>query len=209
MTFNFFLSAKLKIPRWPATSNTLQMNSTLSNTLLLIGAAAATATMDDFNTRVRAEALRRLDVQRFEAAVETEMIRISHERELAKQPALYRELHQKRKMELATMYEKGDLPSSVFTIEAALSDLVIGNLDEEAFYIKVSTIQPTYIYAYEREVGRIPVPKSYTPPTPRPEIPREFQIYVDMACGKMFEGPLIAQRLFQQFNEISAVRIRM
>lgn len=183
------------------------MNSTISNTLLLIGAAAG-LTSDDFDARVRAEALRRLEVQRFEEAVTADMVRISHERMMAKQPALYRELHQQRKMDLASMYEKEEIPSSIFKIETALSDLVIGNLDEEAFYTKVSTIQPKYIYAYECEVGRIPVPKSYTPPTPRPGIPREFQIYVDLACGKLFGGPLIAQQLFQQFNQITIYKIR-
>ena len=103
---------------------------------------------DDYLSRVRAEALRRIEAERFEAAVIKEMSKIRHEEWKAEQIPLYHAFHEERKVKLREACEAGRIAPTVAEIETAVSEYALGALTIDDLYALIEAVDRNYPHTY-------------------------------------------------------------
>lgn len=164
----------------------------------------------DFLSRVRAEALRRIEEERFEEAVKAEMVAIRREEWKAKQIPLYHAFHEERKVKLREACEAGRIPPTMAEIETAVSEYAIGNITGDDVYAIIEAVDRNYphTYATSRPAMSVDRPADMSgrrlPVTPigplRPGTPIKFQLYLERARGIGAEG---ADAMKTRFNTVS------
>ncbi len=170
----------------------------------------------DFLSRVRAEALRRIEEERFEEAVKAEMLTIRHEEWKAKQKPLYHAFHEERKVKLYEAQVAGCMTPSVAEIETAVSEYALDNITVDDVYAIIEAVDRDYPHTYatsrqgmsvDRPVAdasgrRLPV---VTPTGPlRPGTPLKFQLYLERARGIGAES---ADAMKARFNAVSMAAV--
>jgi len=160
----------------------------------------------DFLSRARAEALRRIEEKRYEAAVAAEMKRINEEEIahavwMAHQDKLYYTFHEERKVKLAEACKVGLISAKKAEIERAVSDFAIQNLSIEDLYEIVEKTDWCYIYKYMDTNGLsvrdfLELPKGRT----GPGFPQKFQAYCVLAIGDKTKS---AGERISNFNKVS------
>ena len=170
----------------------------------------------DFLSRVRAEALRRIEEERFEAAVVAEMKNIRHEALKAEQSPLYRAFHEERKVKLLQAWGAGRITPTVAEIETAISGYVLGETTLDNLYVLIEAVDRDYPHKYAKSPqGRmISYPCAEKPGAPltvpelvgltRPGVPHAFQLYLERACGIGAKG---ADSVKARFNAASMAAV--
>ena len=169
----------------------------------------------DFLSRVRAEALRRIEAERFEAAVVAEMQAIRHEEWKAEQIPLHHAFHEERKVKLREACEAGRIAPTVAEIETAVSKHVLGSLTIDDLYALIEAVDRNYPHTYANsrvammvDRGRMDAHGRHAPVPlvgpARPGIPLKFQLYLERALGVNHES---ADAKKNQFNNVSMAAV--
>jgi hypothetical protein len=158
----------------------------------------------DFLSRVRAEALRRIEEERFEHAVIAEMRKIREEELVATQIPAYHKFHEERKVKLYEAQVAGCMTPSVAEIETAVSEYALGIITVDDVYAIIEAVDRDYPTKYVQSrqghmIGRQNASIALSTPT-RPGVPIGFQLYLELALGKQF---LEAREKREKFNTAS------
>lgn len=170
----------------------------------------------DFLSRVRAEALRRIEAERFEKAVIKMIEDIRREEWKAEQVPLYHAFHEERKVKLREACEAGRIAPTIVEIETAVSEYALGNITVDDVYAIIEAVDRDYPHKYAtsrqgRMVddpgvdvrGRATVPVTLAGPM-RPGIPLKFQLYLERALGVSSSS---AQTKKSSFNTASMAAV--
>jgi len=141
----------------------------------------------DFLSRVHAEALRRIETERFESAVIAEMKKIREEERIAAQIPAYHKFHEERKVKLYEAQAAGCMTPSVAEIETAVSDYALGNITIDDVYAVIDAIDSDYPNKYVksaqgRRIGLHSTSITLSAPA-RAGVPIGFQLYLELALG--------------------------
>ena len=138
----------------------------------------------DFLSRVRAEALRRIETERFESAVIAEMRKIREEERVAAQIPAYHKFHEERKVKLYEAQAAGRMTPSVAEIETAVSDYALGNITIDDVYAVIDAIDSDYPNKYVQRwrIGLHSASITLSAPA-RAGMPIGFQLYLELALG--------------------------
>jgi len=162
----------------------------------------------DFLSRVRAEALRRIEEERFERAVLIEMKKIREEERIAAQIPAYHKFHEERKVKLLEAWGAGRIAPTVAEIETAISGYVLGETTLDNLYVLIEAVDRDYPnkYVQSAQGRRIGIHSaSITLSTPaRAGVPIGFQLYLELALGKQF---LEAREKREKFNAASMAAV--
>jgi hypothetical protein len=159
----------------------------------------------DFLSRVHAEALRRIEAERFEAAVVSEMGAIRREEWKAKQIPLYHAFHEGRKAKLREACEAGRIAPTVAEIETAVSEYALGTLSIDDLYALIEAVDRNYphTYANSRQAA-LPRGSVLVGPS-RPGVPLKFQLYLESALGVGYESADVKKA---RFTDASMVAVK-
>jgi hypothetical protein len=171
---------------------------------------------EEYLSKVRAEAMRRIEAERFEAAVQAEMIRIKDEEFMAVDSTRFLMYHESRKAKLAEKLKLGQLPPTIAEIETAISELVLGNMTEDDLYATIERVDRNYPHTYANSRVAHLLKKhiseakgTYSLPPTRAGIPLEFAVYLDIAHGTIVTPGVSKCTLNKigHLNQFSPVRI--
>lgn len=159
---------------------------------------------DDFPSRVRAEALRRIEAERFEAAVVAEMRRLREEHRIAAQIPAYHKFHEIRKTKLREGCEAGKISRNVAEIEIAVSEYVLDNITLDDVYAIIEAVDRNYPQTYVasiqgRRIGHTHASLALSTPA-RAGVPIGFQMYLELALG---HRSVEAREKQEKFNNAS------
>jgi hypothetical protein len=180
----------------------------------------------DFLSRVRAEALRRFEEERFESAVIAEMrkIRVEEERferaeliemkkireeeRIAAQVPAYHKFHEQRREKLLKAREKGRIDPTVANIETAVSSYALGNITLDGLYTFIEVMDRDYPNKYVqsfhgRRIGLHSATITLSTPA-RAGVPIGFQLYLELALGNQ---SLLAREKREKFNAASMAAV--
>jgi len=162
----------------------------------------------DFLSRVRAEALRRIEEERFEGAVIAEMRKIREEERIAAQIPAYHKFHEERKVKLYEAQVAGCMTPSVAEIETAVSEYALGIIAVDDVYAIIEAVDRDYPTKYVQSrqghmIGRQNASIALSTPT-RPGVPIGFQMYLEIALGHQSE---MARDKREKFNNASMAAV--
>jgi hypothetical protein len=169
----------------------------------------------DFLSRVHAEALRRIEAERFEAAVIAEMVAIRRAEWKAEQIPLYHAFHEERKVKLREACEAGRIAPTVAQIETAISEYALDNITLDDVYVIIESVDRNYPHTYANsrvalmvDKGRMDAHGRHAPVVlvgpARPGVPLKFQLYLERALGVNHES---ADAKKSQFNNVSMASV--
>ncbi len=164
---------------------------------------------NDFLSSVRAEALRRMEAERFEAAVAAERQRIrEQEIEFARwnafQDKLYYTFHEERKVKLMEARKEGRISKKQAEIETAVSDFALQNINTEELYTIVERIDWGYTFKYMDVNGLRVWDYLERPNRAKGDFPLKFQSYCVLALGR---GQESAEERISKFNKASLAAV--
>ena len=189
----------------------------------LLTAAAAIASITattNFTARAKAEAVRRLEAEQFEEAVQIEIKHLRRERWSQEQAPAFLKYHQDRKAHIKQLLFEGQISEETANIETSICEHVLGRMSEAELLGFIKLIDKGYLYRFANARDSYALQEfmneKFRRGSTTPD--RIFQTYLQFARGNLVEldyphnikinGILSAEERIRAFESMSPIKCR-